>query len=32
MKNNFVFETDKAAKKIYIERELNAPVEKLWKA
>jgi len=32
MTNNFVFEPDLAAKKIYIEREFNAPVEKLWKA
>lgn len=32
MTNNFVFEPDLAAKKIYIDREFNAPVEKLWKA
>jgi uncharacterized protein YndB with AHSA1/START domain len=32
MTNNFVFETDLAAKKIYITREFNAPVEKVWKA
>jgi uncharacterized protein YndB with AHSA1/START domain len=32
MTNNFVFETDLAAKKIYVTREFNAPVEKVWKA
>lgn len=32
MTNNFVFEPDLAAKKIYIEREFNAPIEKVWKA
>ncbi|HEY8929340.1 MAG TPA: SRPBCC domain-containing protein [Mucilaginibacter sp.] len=32
MTNNFVFETDLAAKKIYISREFNAPVEKVWRA
>lgn len=32
MGNNFVFETDLAAKKIYISREFNAPVEKVWRA
>jgi len=32
MTNNFVFETDMAAKKIYISREFNAPVEKVWRA
>jgi len=32
MTNNFVFETDSAAKKIHIVREFNAPVEKIWKA
>src|ERR1700748_911459 len=32
MTNNFVFETDLAAKKIYITREFNAPVEKVWRA
>ncbi|HVV53737.1 MAG TPA: SRPBCC domain-containing protein [Mucilaginibacter sp.] len=32
MTNNFVFETDLAAKKIYVAREFNAPVEKVWKA
>ena len=32
MTNNFVFETDLAAKKIHISREFNAPVEKVWRA
>lgn len=32
MTNSFVFETDNAAKKVHIEREFNAPVEKVWKA
>jgi uncharacterized protein YndB with AHSA1/START domain len=32
MTNNFVFEADRAAKKIYVSREFNAPVEKVWKA
>ena len=32
MTNNFVFETDLAAKKIYVSREFNAPVEKVWRA
>ncbi len=32
MTNNFVFETDLAAKKIHIVREFNAPIEKVWKA
>ena len=32
MTNNFVFEPDLAAKKIYVVREFNAPVEKVWKA
>jgi uncharacterized protein YndB with AHSA1/START domain len=32
MTNNFVFEADSTAKKIYIVREFNAPVEKIWKA
>jgi uncharacterized protein YndB with AHSA1/START domain len=32
MTNNFVFEPDLAAKKIYISREFNAPVEKVWRA
>jgi uncharacterized protein YndB with AHSA1/START domain len=32
MTNNFVFETDLAAKKIHIAREFNAPIEKVWKA
>ena len=32
MTNNFSFEPDSAAKKIYIVREFNAPVEKIWKA
>src|SRR5665213_171390 len=32
MTNNFLFETDLAAKKIYVVREFNAPVEKVWKA
>jgi uncharacterized protein YndB with AHSA1/START domain len=32
MTNNFAFETDFAAKKIYIAREFNAPIEKIWKA
>jgi len=30
--NNFVFETDLAAKKIHVAREFNAPIEKVWKA
>ncbi len=32
MTNNFVFETDLAAKTIHISREFNAPVEKVWRA
>lgn len=32
MTNNFVFETDLAAKKTHIAREFNAPIEKVWKA
>jgi uncharacterized protein YndB with AHSA1/START domain len=32
MTKNFVFEADLAAKKIYISREFNAPIEKVWKA
>lgn len=32
MTNYFVFEPDLAAKKIYIIREFNAPVEKVWRA
>jgi uncharacterized protein YndB with AHSA1/START domain len=32
MTNNFVFETDLAAKKIRLSREFNAPIEKVWKA
>src|SRR6201998_3924350 len=32
MANNFVFEADMAAKKIYISREFNAPIEKVWRA
>jgi uncharacterized protein YndB with AHSA1/START domain len=32
MTNNFTFETDLAAKKIYVSREFNAPVEKVWRA
>jgi uncharacterized protein YndB with AHSA1/START domain len=32
MTNNFVFETDLVAKKIYVSREFNAPVEKVWRA
>jgi len=32
MTNNFVFEKDAAAKKIHVEREFNAPIEKVWKA
>jgi uncharacterized protein YndB with AHSA1/START domain len=32
MTNNMVFETELAAKKIHVEREFNAPVEKVWKA
>ena len=32
MTNNFLFETDLAAKKIHIVREFNAPIEKVWKA
>jgi uncharacterized protein YndB with AHSA1/START domain len=32
MANNFVFETDLAAKKFHVVREFNAPIEKVWKA
>jgi uncharacterized protein YndB with AHSA1/START domain len=32
MINNFLFETDLAAKKIHIVREFNAPIEKVWRA
>lgn len=32
MTNNFVFEADMPAKKIYVSREFNAPIEKVWKA
>ena len=32
MTNNFVFETDLAAKKIHVVREFNAPIEKVWRA
>ena len=32
MTNNFVFEADVPAKKIYLSREFNAPIEKVWKA
>jgi len=32
MTNNFVFETDMAAKTIRISREFNAPVDKVWRA
>ena len=32
MANNFEFKADLAAKKIYMVREFNAPVEKVWKA
>jgi uncharacterized protein YndB with AHSA1/START domain len=32
MTNNFVFETDMAAKTIHIAREFNAPIEKVWRA
>lgn len=32
MTNSFVFETDVANKKVYIAREFNAPVEKIWRA
>jgi uncharacterized protein YndB with AHSA1/START domain len=32
MTNNFVFDTDLAAKKIHISREFNAPIEKVWRA
>ena len=32
MTNNFVFEPDLTAKKIFISREFNAPIEKVWKA
>jgi uncharacterized protein YndB with AHSA1/START domain len=32
MTNNFVFETDLAAKKIHVVREFAAPIEKVWKA
>jgi uncharacterized protein YndB with AHSA1/START domain len=32
MTNNFVFEADQASKRIYLSREFNAPIEKVWKA
>lgn len=32
MNKNFVFEADVAAKKIYLSREFDAPIEKVWKA
>lgn len=32
MTNNFVFEADVPAKKIFVSREFNAPLEKVWKA
>ncbi|OOQ56562.1 SRPBCC family protein [Mucilaginibacter pedocola] len=32
MTNNFVFETNAAAKSMHAEREFNAPVEQVWKA
>lgn len=32
MTKNFVFEADLAAKKIYVSREFNASIEKVWKA
>jgi uncharacterized protein YndB with AHSA1/START domain len=32
MTNKFVFEPDVAAKKIFVSREFNAPVEKVWRA
>ncbi len=32
MTNSFVFETDVVAKKVYIAREFNASIEKVWKA
>jgi len=32
MTNNFLFEKDLDAKKIHVEREFNAPLEKVWKA
>ncbi|HTE00076.1 MAG TPA: SRPBCC domain-containing protein [Mucilaginibacter sp.] len=32
MTNKFVFEPDLAAKKIYISREFNASIEKVWRA
>ncbi|MBS1529755.1 MAG: SRPBCC domain-containing protein [Bacteroidetes bacterium] len=32
MTKNFVFEADMAAKKIYVSREFNAPLEKVWRA
>jgi len=32
MTNNFVFEADLATKKIYMSREFNAPIEKVWRA
>jgi uncharacterized protein YndB with AHSA1/START domain len=32
MTNNFLFETDLAAKTIHIVREFNAPIEKVWRA
>src|SRR3569833_2475093 len=32
MTNNFVFEPDLPAKKIYVSREFNTPIEKVWRA
>ena len=32
MTNNFVFEANLPAKKIYLSREFDAPIEKVWKA
>lgn len=32
MTNSFIFETDVAAKKLYITRQFNAPIQKVWRA
>ena len=32
MTNNFVFEANVPAKKIYLSREFNAPIDKVWQA
>jgi uncharacterized protein YndB with AHSA1/START domain len=32
MTNNFTFEADLTAKRIYVSREFNAPIEKVWRA